>query len=153
MQDVCIENGNLKVEKESAVLENVEYTKLKKVHEDRARDSKTFSDEKKKAEIMNKDLMKQREYLHDSNLTSTTTCETQPKVKYLSDTGGHPKADSVKRGCLRSIILDEEKNKNFKVGEKPFDMVSIEQFFTLNCNYIFLNNFMNNFNNKHDKLG
>ncbi|XP_040215599.1 myomegalin-like isoform X1 [Rana temporaria] len=122
MQDVCIENGNLKVEKESAVLENVEYTKQKKVHEDRARDSKTFSDEKKKAEIMNKDLMKQRECLHNSNLTSTTTCETQPKVKYLSDTGGHPKADSVKRGCLRSIILDEEKNKNFKVGEKPFDM-------------------------------
>ncbi|XP_073448868.1 myomegalin-like isoform X3 [Aquarana catesbeiana] len=113
-QDVCIQNGNLKVEEESAVLENEEYTKQKKVHEDRAGDSKTFSDEKKKAEIMNKDLIKQRECLHNLNLTSTTTCETRPKIKYLSDTGGHPKPDSVKRGCHRSIILDEEKNTNFK---------------------------------------
>ncbi|XP_077308686.1 myomegalin-like isoform X4 [Lithobates pipiens] len=120
-QDVCIQNGNLKVEEESAVLENVEYTKQKKVHEDRAGDSKTFSDEKKKAEITNKDLMKQRECLQNVNVTSTTTCETQPKIKYLSDTGGHPKADSVTRGCHRSIILDEEKNKNFKVGKKTFD--------------------------------
>ncbi|KAM5148617.1 myomegalin-like isoform 2-T2 [Mantella aurantiaca] len=122
MQDVCIQNGNLKVAEGSAMLEHWEYKTQQKMQEDRAGDFKTLTDERKKAELMNKDLMKQREGLLNSKLTSTMVHENPPKIYYLSDTGGQPKADSLKRGFHRSSSLDEEENKNRKVGVKPFDM-------------------------------